>query len=300
MLLDRKIWSVASGKGGSGKSMLAASMAVHLAELGFKVMLVDADLGCANLHTFFGVNRPRVTLSDFIDRKVEHVEEAALDTEIPKLRLICGARDPMKASHIRYQQKRRIIRQLNTLVEDIVIIDLATGGGLTQVELFLASDLGAMIVLPEPTAIENFYSLYRMIFFHRVREIPGWKKFESNLPANLMDGSTPPVHFLHEVANISPKWARSITNRMDGIVPGITINMARTKEDRDLGPALSLVCKRYFGLKTPFLGAIEYDECVIEATRSRKPVILDYPHSRPSRSIRQLTETMLSLSRRPT
>jgi len=300
MLLDRKIWAVVSGKGGTGKSMIAVSMACHLADLGFKVMLVDADLSCANLHTLIGMEWPKTTIGDFIDRRVENVEEVAVASEIPGLRLIAGALDPMEASLVRYQQKRRIIRQLNTLSEDVVIIDLATGASLSQAELFNAADLGAFILLPEPTAIENAYRLLRMLYFCRVRDLPGWKKFEHNLPPSLMNGSTPPVKFLEEVDKINSKWSRLISRRMEQFTPGLVINQARTKEDRDLGPAMSLVCRRYFGLEAPFLGAIEYDECVFQAARHRKPVILDYPHSRPSRSIRQVTETMLSLSRRRT
>jgi len=300
MLLDRKIWAIAGGKGGAGRTMLAASMGVHLADLGFPVLLVDADLTCANLHTLLGIEWPSPTLLDFIDRDVEHIDEVAMETPVKNLRLVAGALDPMKSSLIRYQQKRRLIRQLNTQSEDVVILDLGAGASLTQVELFRAADLGALVLTPEPTSLENAYRLLRMIYFHRVREIQGWKKFERRLPEELMQGPTPPARFLKEVEIIEPKWADQIKKRMESFTPGVVINQARTKEDKDLGWDVSMVCKRYFGLEVPYLGAIEYDECVLEAARHKKPVILDYPHSRPSRSIRQITETMLSLSRRRT
>lgn len=199
---------------------------------------------------------------------------------------------------IRYQQKRRLIRQLNTQSEDVVILDLGAGATLTQVELFRAADLGAIVVVPEPTSLENAYRLLRMIYFYRVREIPGWKKFERALPAALLQPPTPPLTFLKEVEKLDEKWATQIRKRMESFTPGLVVNQARTKEDRELGWDISLVCKRYFGIEVPFLGAIDFDDSVLQATRHRKPVILDYPHSRPSRSIRQITETMLSLSRR--
>ena len=300
MLLDRKIWAVLSGKGGTGKTMLAASMAVHLAELGFKVLLMDADLGGANIHTLLGMERPGSTLQAFIDKEIEHIEEAAMECGVQNLRVICAPLDPLKASQIRYQQKRKIIRQLNTLTEDVVIMDLATGAGLTQAELFLAADLGVFVLTPEPTSLENAYRFLRMIYFHKVRELAGWKKFEKSLPGKLLNSSTSPVKFMEELKKISPKWHKQITKRMENFTPGIVVNQVRTKEDRALGADVSLVCKRYFGLTVPFLGAIEYDECVLQAARHRKPVIKDYPHSRPSRSIRQITENLLALSRRPT
>ena len=298
MILDRKIWAIASGKGGTGKTVIAASMAAHLADLGFRVMLVDADLGCANLHTSFGKDRPPATLADFIERRTEHIEDVALETGIPNLRLISGALDPVDASQIRYQQKRRIIRSLTTLDADVVILDVATGATLTQVELFCASDLGCLVVLPEPSAVDNAYRLLRMLYFYLVRELPGWKKFERRLPANASDNSPSPLRLLQEVDRIDPEWAERIKKRMESFNPGIIINQARSKEDRELGPQMRIVGKRYFGLDLPYLGVIEYDDCVWQSARHKKPVLLDYPHSRPSRSIRQVTETMLTLSRR--
>lgn len=297
-MLDRKIWAIASGKGGTGKTVLASSMAAHLADLGFRTVLVDADLGNANVHTCFGISRPPVTIADFIDRQSEHIEAVALDSGIENLRIISGALEPMDAAHIRYQQKRRIIRQLNTLEADVVLLDIASGANLTQVELFCSADIGAIVFAPEPTSIENAYRLVRMMYLYRVREIPGFRKFERKLPKGLMDGQIAPMRFLAEIESIEPEWADRIRKRMETFTPGILVNMVRDKEDRDLGPEVRLVCKRYFGLSTPFLGAVEYDDCVWQSVRHRKPVILDYPHSRPSRSIRQVTEALLALSRR--
>lgn len=300
MLLDRKIWALASGKGGTGKTMIAASMGVHLANLGFRTVLVDADLGNANLHTCFAVERPPLSLSDFIERKTEHIDEVALETGVANLRLISGALDPVDAALIRYQQKRRIIRQLNTMEADLAILDIATGASLTQVELLLAADLCALVTVPEPTAIENLYRLLRMIYFHRVRELTGWKKFERTLPPELMAAGVSPAEFLMRVGEIDREWAERISKRSESFAPGIIINQVRTKEDRELGYEMKLALKRYFNLELVFLGAIENDDCVWQSVKHRKPVILDYPHSRPSRALRQITEAMLSISRRKT
>ncbi len=298
MLLDRKIWAIASGKGGTGKTVISASMAIHLADLGFRTVLVDVDLGCANLHTCFGMERPSASITDFIERRTEHIEEVALETGIPNLKLISGALDPVDAAMIRYQQKRRIIRQLNTMEADLVILDIATGANLTQVELFLAADLGALITTPEPMSVENFYRLLHMIYFHRVREIPGWKKFEKTLPENLLDGTTCPAKFLADLDKVGRDWREKVEKRMENFAPGIIVNQVRAQEDRELGPDIKLVCKRFFNLDMAYLGSVEHDDCVWQAVKHRKPVLLDYAHSRPSRSIRQITEAMLSISRR--
>ena len=66
----RRIVAFGGGKGGIGKSVVAANVGIALAQLGHSVLLVDADLGGANLHTCLGVSQPAATLSDFVLRGV--------------------------------------------------------------------------------------------------------------------------------------------------------------------------------------------------------------------------------------
>src|SRR6185503_3679856 len=96
----RQIWSIGGGKGGIGKSLLTASLGWQLAQLGKRVVLVDADLGGANLHTCLGLPKPEMTLTDFIRRQVPHIDDVVTDTDVPGLRLISGASDFLSAANI--------------------------------------------------------------------------------------------------------------------------------------------------------------------------------------------------------
>src|SRR5204863_3878543 len=90
----RRIIAVGGGKGGAGKSLLAANLGIFLSTLGKRVVLLDADLGGANLHTFVGVERPRVTLGDLFEKRVARVEDVVVETPIPGLGLVSGEGDP--------------------------------------------------------------------------------------------------------------------------------------------------------------------------------------------------------------
>src|SRR2546430_16269842 len=90
----RKIIAIGGGKGGVGKSLLAANLGIYLAQLGKRVILIDADLGGANLHTFVGVERPKVTLGDFFDKRVARIEDCVVDTAVKGLGLVSGEGDP--------------------------------------------------------------------------------------------------------------------------------------------------------------------------------------------------------------
>ena len=120
--------------------------------VGRRVVLVDADLGGANLHTCLGVDLPRRTLSDFIERRIEHIEEIITPTGIQNLGLISGAMDHLDAANPRYAQKMRLLRHVQGMDVDYAILDLGAGTHLNVLDFFLVSDHGILVLVPEPTA----------------------------------------------------------------------------------------------------------------------------------------------------
>src|SRR3954465_777041 len=106
----RHIIAIGSGKGGVGKSLLAANVGIYLAQLGKRVVLLDADLGGANLHTFVGVERPHVTLGDFFDKRVARIEDCVVDTAVKGLGLVSGEGDPLGAANPRPATKTRLTK----------------------------------------------------------------------------------------------------------------------------------------------------------------------------------------------
>ena len=75
-----KLWAVGGGKGGVGKSFLTTNIGVLLAKEGKRVVLMDLDLGGANLHTCLGVTDLDRGVSDFLMRRYEELEEAMIDS----------------------------------------------------------------------------------------------------------------------------------------------------------------------------------------------------------------------------
>src|SRR5512136_1659022 len=116
----RQIWSIGGGKGGIGKSLIAASVGWQLARMGRRVVLVDADLGGANLHTCLGLPPSGRTLADFIQRRVSSIDEIVVDTGVPGLSLISGASDLLSAANIKHLQKLRVMNHIRALAVDTV------------------------------------------------------------------------------------------------------------------------------------------------------------------------------------
>ena len=79
-----KILAVGGGKGGAGKSVFSTILAFWLARIGHRTVLMDVDLGGANLHTLLGIKSPDRTLNDFITRKFGELEDICIDTSVSK------------------------------------------------------------------------------------------------------------------------------------------------------------------------------------------------------------------------
>src|SRR5687768_3047212 len=164
----RKVIAVGGGKGGIGKSLVSANLGIALAGRGASVVMLDADLGGANLHTCLGVAQPTVSLSDFIDNRVGRLEDTIVSGGVERLGLIAGAHDTLDAANPKHAQKARLLRHLRALDVDYVILDLGAGTTFNVLDFFLAADLGLVVLLPEPTSIENAYRFIKAAFFRRM------------------------------------------------------------------------------------------------------------------------------------
>ena len=123
---NSEIWSVGGGKGGTGKSLIASSMAINLAQRGFKVTLVDVDIGAANLHSLLGITKPKKTLTDFFEKKIP-MEDLKIQSGIKNLSFIAGDIKSLSSDGTFYSQKLKLLRHIKMLNADYVIIDVGAG-----------------------------------------------------------------------------------------------------------------------------------------------------------------------------
>jgi flagellar biosynthesis protein FlhG len=291
----RRIIAVGGGKGGSGKSLIAANIGIYLATLGKKVVLVDADLGGANLHTFVGVERPPVTLGDFFGRRVSRVEDAIVETQIPGLGLVSGEGDPSWMANTRPSQRARLLQQVAQIHTDYLIVDLGPGSGATALDFFLIADVGLLVVVPEPTSVENTYRFVKSAFLRRLRR-PG---FEAALGAlhegdRAFEGGIPaPIDIL--VHTHDGELAGRLLAEMRLARARIVVNQVRAKSDVELGPALASAARRRLGVPIDYLGHLEQDDAVWLAVRKRRPLLVESPESRVAKCIERLTRRLLAL-----
>ena len=157
------------GKGGVGKSFIVANLAASLARLGHRVVAVDGDLEGPNLHTCVGVPKPRASLADFVAQREEDLGKLLLDTPIPNLQLIAATDGNLATPQPTQSRRVRLMRELRELDADFVFFDLGAGTHAAVMDYFMIGDEGVIVIVPEPTSVENAYGFVRAAFYRRLR-----------------------------------------------------------------------------------------------------------------------------------
>ncbi len=274
---EARVVAVGGGKGGIGKTLLTANLGICFARSGMKVVLVDADLGGSNLHTCLGIEFPGVSLGDFVQRRVERMQDVIVDTGVDGLSLISGAQDFLGSANIKYTQKMRLLRQVCRLDTDLVLMDLGSGTSFNVLDFFLVSDLGLVMMVPEPTSLENSYRFIKSAFYrllrHREKNQALRRVIEEAMEIRNPREIRTPHDLIRVVSQLDPTRGAQYLQWLREFRPLLVINQVRTAEDRDLGQAVRLACRKYFGIDLDYLGHIAYDDAVWKAVRRRAPLL---------------------------
>ena len=291
------IWGVGGGKGGVGKTVITANAAICLAQLGKRCVALDADLGGANLHTVLGIPSPDYSLSDFVRKKVTSLGEILAPTPFPNLHLISGSRALLEMANPHDTQKEKLIRHISELDVDFVILDLGSGSAFNTLDFFLSADEGILIVLPEPTSVENAYHFIKAAFYRKLKKASKHsgvaEAIDKAMGEKIARGIQSPRTLINNVLKINPEAGQILQEEANGFRPNIIVNQTRKFDDRDLGQDIAHACRDYFGIGIRYIGHVEEDNSLREAVRLRKTVMDTFPSSPFARSIRAIVGNLL-------
>jgi flagellar biosynthesis protein FlhG len=156
-----RVITVASGKGGVGKTNLSVNLAIAYARLGKRVIVMDADLGLANVNIILNII-PKHNLYHVI-RKQKTMREIMVDTDYG-IQIIAGASGFSKIANLSEEERQNFITELYTLSNaDIIIIDTSAGVSSNVLSFIAAADDAVIITTPEPTAITDAYGIIKII-----------------------------------------------------------------------------------------------------------------------------------------
>ena len=164
-----KVVAVTSGKGGVGKTFVSANLAAALAKLGQRVLVLDADLGLANLDVVLNLY-PKITLHDVFTGKAK-LEEAIIRAPGGFSVLLAGS-GMVEYSRLTPEVRDDFLRIMAGLVPHYDVVLLDTGAGISDVVLFAVSLASEVIVVatPEPTSLTDAYATIKVLVGQQKRQ----------------------------------------------------------------------------------------------------------------------------------
>jgi len=291
------IISVASGKGGVGKSMVVSNLGLLLARKGKRVILVDMDIGGANLHILFGMFHPPSTLTDFFTNSLKNLNEIAHPIASPSsLRLIPGTGETLITANLQHAKKKRLIRHLQKLDADIILVDVGAGTSYHTLDFFLLADYFLAVATPDPTSVLD---LYRFIKLAAIRKVLSAFLARDPVAEALLDKDFHSVsEVLEAVGRTSESGMEIAQQALEGFQPALILNRMTTKS-RINTLHLQNLLKQYVGTDLSVLGNIPEDFHVQQSILKYLPVVELAPASPAAIAFNQLTENVLEMVSRP-
>lgn len=164
-----KIIAITSGKGGVGKTFVSANLAAALTRHGLKVLVLDADLGLANLDVVLNLY-PKITLHDVFTGKAA-LEDALLAGPGGFSVLLAGS-GMVEYSHLTPEIRAKFLEVVETMAPRFDVVLLDTGAGISDVVLFSVSmaDEVMIVATPEPTSLTDAYAAIKVLATQQKRQ----------------------------------------------------------------------------------------------------------------------------------
>ena len=293
-----QIIPVASGKGGVGKSLLSANLAIALGQSGKKVVLADLDLGASNLHLVLGQQAPKQGLGTWLTGHGEF-KDIIIKTDYKNVDFIAGDREIPGLSTLKAPQKSKLIKAFKNIDADFLIIDLGAGTHQIILDLFLLSPQGIVVTAPAVTATLNGYLFLKNAVFRLMHS-----SFKSTTPAAKMitklkqDATSLQrlyiPRLIEEIRKVDPVSADKFERNLKTFRPRLIMNMIEDPKDADRAQRIRVSCNQYLGLDIEHLGIMYKDSLEDRALASRLPVIVYKPQSVLSQAIYRISEKILA------
>lgn len=254
-----KVIAVTSGKGGVGKTFLSANLAAALTRRGLKVLVLDADLGLANLDVVLNLY-PKLTLHDVFTGKAT-LEDAILKAPGGFSVLLAGS-GMVEYSRLTPEVREDFLKLMGDVVPRFDVVLLDTGAGISDVVLFalsLASEI-VLVATPEPTSLTDAYATIKVLATQQQRQQVRLVVNQAQRPG---DGKA--------ITN----QLQAVLNRFLGQSPA---RLAVAEAGRTLSPLIRLV----------HMGDVPVDNAVKEAVMRRQLLLVHTPSSPAGLAVAQI------------
>lgn len=294
------ILPIASGKGGVGKSTIAANLAILLARSGKRILLCDFDFGGANLHTLLGLKNSHAGMGNFIYKQTSELSDLVQDTMEENLKFIAGDCLYPGTANMDTFTKNKIIRKLSRIENfDYVILDLGAGTTYNTLDFFLLTRNSILVTTPELTSVLNAYSFLKSAAFRflmrQFKAKSDERKFINEYLKNSASGNE--TSFLELLSKTAEKFSDScqrISSEIRKFRPQAIVNMGETSGDLEMAKRLRKLVHDKLGIQMDFIGFLPREQKVGLSVALRTPIAVSAPDSKLVKSLQTAADAVLS------
>jgi len=295
MKTEPVIIPVAAGKGGVGKSLLSANLAIALAQAGHRTLALDLDLGGSNLHHFLGIPNQFPGVGDFLKARRSELVDLIVSTALPKLNFIPGDGKTPFMANIAYTQKLKLIRRIKKLPADYIILDLGAGSSFNTLDFFGLGRHGITITTPDYPAIISMLGFLKNYLIRAIGRNIAKNRSASLLLKDLvnkpMENQVPSIEKLkQELVREEPEAGTLISKAYRECRPRVIFNRGNGPDDSTMAAQISNSLKNILNIEADYFGFIFDDPQVNESVRKRVPLLTNFPDSLAAKSIVRIAE----------
>ena len=295
--------AIASGKGGVGKTVVTANLAICLAQQLCQkqgsVVAIDLDLGCGNLNACLGVRSNNGNINNFLLNQETSLKGILTPTGQESLQVICSSYSGAHGIQLSHDQKRELLAEVGTLDADFVLMDLGAGISTDVLDLFLGASEKIVVITPESLSLHNAFVFLKTVILHLLWREVVQRPSLASVKENWRQAIDDPEHLdIPTLIGRIKLWDMDAADTLKGLINDLQIKFVVNKyrggvENLHLKKFHDLLFK-YLSVRTniSYLGFVHFDFGISESTQAIKPFLLSYPNNRAAKDLRKMADRL--------
>ena len=292
---------IASGKGGVGKSILAANLAVALANTGHSVVAIDLDLGGSNLYSYLGLENIYSGIGDYFISKKGKLIDYLVQTNIPNLKYLAADHRTTFMANITYAQKAKLINEIKNIPAEYIVIDLGAGTTFNTLDYFDFSNNGLVVTTFEKPAILNTLSFIKN-FIHRValKEIKQNHTINADINKAYKNITGDDYLTINDIIDIVYKVDTALASKIVTITrsyqPRIIFNRGEHPDQLEVINHMQPSIEKYLSVDLCFFGFLFEEDSTKLSSNNGSILLMRYPESILSKGIIEISKRIVKFN----
>jgi flagellar biosynthesis protein FlhG len=246
-------------------------------------------LGASNLHTFLALGKPQISLKQYLEKKVNDINDVVLETTQPNLSIISSSGCSLEIANLYYAQKIKLIRAINKLSYDYIFIDLGSGTHFNTLDFYLISNHGILITTPEPVSIENMFRFIKSLYLRKLKAVI--KEHGLNIICRdyLKNAKESHTSSFSDIINFLRQYDDENNTRIEDCIKderiGLILNQFRWQVDNEFGQKITKICNKHLYFNYHFLGTISSDNKIADATMNNRVFVRECSYAKAATEI---------------